>query len=994
MRRPNSIRGQRRLPALQAPDIDLTRATSLRFKFDGRVYRAYPGDTIASALTAAGVRTLSRSFKYHRPRGLLCVSGDCPNCMVQVGDEPNVRSCRRAVEDGMEVRSQNAWPSLRFDVLSLIQIIGRFLPAGFYYKTFMRPKALWPLFERLLRGVSGLGAVEPASTRRSYAKQYLHSDVVVIGGGPAGMCASLSAAEHGAQVILIEQEVGLGGQLRYRRIHFSSRAPVSRLEELKDAVHSHARINVLAATTAIGLYESNWIAAVQESHMVKLRARSLVLATGGIESPPTFENNDLPGVMLASGVQRLMRQWGVRLGKQAVVVTANMHGAGVARDLMEAGVRLNAIIDVRGAETMDKSLEVLRAEGVRVFSASRVVRAHGRRQVRSVEVALRGEATTQTFDCDLLVLATGLAPANQLLHMVGGKSHWDPQTQQSVPTKLPDGVFVAGGAAGTHTVDGAELEGELAGVRAAVYAGHERQEDNHRSLAELQDRVDEMRVGREPWSTSPLFTIESPDGSSPEPTDAPRGPVERPPGHKFVCLCEDVTSEDVLQSILEGYDSSELLKRYSTVSMGPCQGRMCNSSVLHLCARHTGQTVAQIHSTTSRPPVLPVKLGQYAGRAHDPVRLTPLHDWHIQHDAKMMVAGEWMRPEHYGDPGGEVRAIRGSVGLIDVSTLGKMHLVGPDAPRLLELIYTNRWKTLAAGKARYGVMVNEEGIVMDDGVTARVSDDLYYMTATSSGAARVYEWIEWWLQSGLPLDVHVVEATDLRAAMNLAGPLSRQVLAQVIEGVNLDPESFPHMHARQGLVAGAPALIMRLGFTGELGYEIHTPSGYGLAVWEALMQAGESFGIRAFGVEAQRVLRLEKGHLIVGQDTDALSNPIEAGLGWAVKMDKDDFLGKPSLARLMERGKRKALVGFEMLSGGPPEEACQIVREAKQLEIIGRVTSARYSETLDRAIGLAWLPSELSSPNTYFIIRDRMKLRTARVVELPFYDPDGVRLHG
>ncbi len=361
----------------------------------------------------------------------------------------------------------------------------------------------------------------------------------------------------------------------------------------------------------------------------------------------------------------------------------------------------------------------------------------------------------------------------------------------------------------------------------------------------------------------------------------------------------------------------------------------------------------------------------------------------------MMVAGAWTRPEHYGDPIEEVRAVRERVGLIDVSTLGKFHLHGPDVPELLERIYTNRWRKLGIGRVRYGVMVNEEGVVMDDGVTARLDSDFYYMSASSSGALGIYEWIEWWLQSGWHLNVHGLDATELRAAMNLAGPHAREVLAKVASDLDLSNEAFPYMHVRQARIAGAPAVLLRIGFTGELGYEIHTPSGYGTHVWEALMEAGAEFGIVPFGVEAQRVLRLEKGHIIVGQDTDGLTNPLEAGMGWAVKMGKSDFLGRPSLAMTQEAGPARSLVGFEVPSGVLPEEANQIVREGEGpigLEILGRITSVRRSPTLDRVIGLAWLPLDLTDPGTRFTIRMRGELVEGQVVELPFYDPEGARL--
>ncbi|HVU12993.1 MAG TPA: glycine cleavage T C-terminal barrel domain-containing protein, partial [Phototrophicaceae bacterium] len=464
--------------------------------------------------------------------------------------------------------------------------------------------------------------------------------------------------------------------------------------------------------------------------------------------------------------------------------------------------------------------------------------------------------------------------------------------------------------------------------------------------------------------------------------------------HEMVCLCEDVTRENVKQSIDEGFTSMELLKRYSTISTGPCQGKMCSVATMLLCAHYNQQTYAETGTTTSRPPVRPVTMGALAGRSMNPVRVTALHEWHVKRGAKMMNAGTWKRPEHYGDPLAEVRATRNGVGIIDISTLGKFHLTGKDVPTALERLYVNRWMKLGVGRVRYGVMLNQEGVIMDDGVTARLSDDFFYMTATSSGATAVYEWIESFLQTGWNLDVHLLDATELRVAMNLTGPNARDVLEKVTEGIDLSNAAFPYMHAREGKVAGVPALLLRVGFTGELGYEIHVPSGYGLHVWETLMDAGRTFGITPFGVEAQRIMRLEKGHLIVTQDTDGLTNPLEAGLEGLVKLDKDDFIGKVQLEFIQQNGLKNRLVGFEM--DELPEEGCQIVKPGKGalgLEILGRITSVRFSPTLNKIIGLCWLPIEMSEVGQAFTVRVKGELKSGRVISTPFYDPDGARLN-
>jgi sarcosine oxidase subunit alpha len=947
----------------------------ITFTFNGRTFSAYAGDTIASALAAAGERTFSRSFKYHRRRGLLCVSGDCPNCLVQVGEEPNVRACKRPVEDGMQVRVQNVWPSLGLDLMSLVGAFERFLPAGFYYKAFMRPKALWPLYERALRMAAGLGKVDPKTERSQVDELYLHADVVVVGAGPSGLNAALSAAGLGADVILLEEDPWLGGQLRYRGGSFDGRPFLSYVQDLVRAVSEDERIRVFLNTQAFGCYEQRWIGASQDERLLKLRSRSVVFATGAIEAPVLFPGNDLPGVMLAGGVQRLLRLWGVLPGRRAVVVTANRHGLQAALDLHRAGVQVSLVAERRTEPDADLA-DALREEGIEVMNRAWVERAVGRRQVRTVFIRTSARSALRKVDCDLLAIAAGLTPANNLLHQAGASFRWDEQQEQFLPESLPTSIYAAGGAAGTHHIQSAALEGEGAGLRAALDLGLGT--DSARDRCEqLAHELDERRVGMASWTVDSVPPSAQDDG--------------------FVCLCEDVKSKEVRQSIQEGFDSVELLKRYSTISMGPCQGKMCSMTAMRLCARDSGLRLTEVGATTSRPPVRPVAFETLAGRESQPVRETPLHGWHISHGARMMTAGMWMRPEHYSDPKGEVRAVRETVGLIDVSTLGKINLHGPDVPALLERVYTNRWRGLAVGRVRYSMMVNEEGVIMDDGVTARLERDFYYMTTTSSGAQRVVAWLEWWLQSGWDLDVHVVDAVELRAAMNLTGPYARHVLSAVCEDVNLDAAAFPYMHVRRGLVAGAPAILMRIGFTGELGYEIHVPSGYGLHVWQSLMDAGRAYGIQPFGVEAQRVLRLEKGHLIVGQDSDSLTDPYEAGAGWVVKLVKQDFLGKPSLQRLQARGRERRLVGFEMRSGVLPQEADQIVRAGEGpigYQIIGRITSVRRSPTLDKVIGLAWMPVEGSDPGTTFTVRSHGKLLQGRVVETPFYDPSGEKLRG
>jgi sarcosine oxidase subunit alpha len=934
------------------------------FTYEGRSVPALAGQSIAAALYAAGVRVFTRGFKYHRPRGLFCVAGDCPNCLMQVDGQPNVRTCIEPVRDGQVVCHQNAWPSLEFDVLRVFDRFDRFLPVGFYYKRFHKPRWLWPIFEHTVRHIAGLGRIDVREVPKTDVEvEHLHAAVCVVGAGPAGLSAAAAAAEAGAQVLLLDRQPRPGGHLLYEGDGLEAVEPVL------DALRSSARVRILCNTAAFGLYEGNVVGAQSGSRLLKIRARQIIVCTGGRQRPFLFHNNDLPGIFLGRGVLRLARLYGVPAGRRAVVLTDNDAGAHLAEKLHALGIEIAALVDRRAlphGAAANASWPTL--------ASSVALSARGNKQLCAVRIARVDEGgkvepgSEQEIRCDLLCLASGLVPANELLYQGGMRFRY--QDDRWLPDRRVPGLWAAGAAAGTFDLNAQHLEGRLRGAEAAAALGF------HVALLDTH---------RQEWEAICPQVAHSTDGR----LFPPGAPLHERGQKRFVCLCEDVTEKDLYQAVAEGFDGIETLKRYSTVNMGPCQGKMCGQIAVEVCARATGRDISAVGTTTSRPPVVPVELCVLAaGQRHQPVRRTPLHHWHEAAGAAWLDAGQWKRPESYGDPAAEVRAVRSGVGLIDVSTLGKIELVGPDAAELLERTYLNQWADLKVGRARYGAMCNEDGILFDDGVGTRLGPDRYYLTATTGNAEAVFQWLELW-KATWRLNVTVLNQTSALAAMNLAGPRAREVLGRLTQ-LDVSAAAFPYLAVRDGEVADVPCRLLRIGFVGESGYEIHCPSALAWHLWEALFQAGAEFGLKPFGVEAQRILRLEKGHLIIGQDTDALSNPLDAGLDWLVRFQKPLFHGRDPLLRLRAMGPRQRLVGFTMLeSAGVPLEGCQVVEGGRP---VGRVTSARYSPTLERSLGLAWVPATGAKAGDRFHIRWNGADVPAVVAALPFYDPEGKRL--
>lgn len=933
--------------------IDRTRTVT--FRFEGREVSGFLGDTLSSALWASGIRASGRSFKYHRPRGIYSMANHDVNNMFTDGTRTNLRADVTPARDGMSCFSVNTLGGVEKDSGRLVEMLSGFMPVGFYYKAFHKPRMFFPRWERLMRKMAGLGEIDPKRPRHRTPKSYSFCDVLVVGAGPSGLSAAVAAAEKGAKVILVDENPHAGGTLGYQG---PDSDPI-----LRDLVGKTLRsVDLRLGTLAAGYYADHWVALVDEKRMSKARAKSVVFASGCYEQPAVFRNNDLPGVMLASGAQRLIYRYRVKPFDRAVVLAANAEGYLAALDLAQAGVDVAAVLDLRKEPDGSDWAQRVRDAKIPVHPEAVVVEAvpaKGKKGI--VGIAVRLPSGPREWACDGIAVSVGWAPADGLLCQSGGRMAYSDLLEQFVPNVVPPGIFAAGRLNGIYTLADRLADGRRAGEAAAAHAG----------------------VYGGPLSEAPKR--QGPPRSHPFPI------WKHPKSKEFLDLDEDVQIKDIENAAQEGYDNVELLKRYSTFGMGPSQGKISNTNCIRTLARFLKKSVGDTGSPTARPFVHPVPLSHLAGRGFSPHRQTAMHGFHEGADAQFLHAGVWLRPAYYGKDRNdsivrEVQAVRHRSGLIDVSTLGKLEINGPDAGAFIDRIYTAKFAKLKTGTTRYAVMCDESGVVIDDGVAARIDEDRFYVTCTTTGADGVYRELQRWaIVWGMR--VTLLNLTGTYAAMNLAGPESRKVLAPLTD-VRLEEAAFPYLGFREGTVAGVPARLLRVGFVGELGYEIHVPAQFGRHVWDTISRAG----VAPFGVEAQRLLRLEKGHIIIGQDTDGLTHPFEAALDWAVKMDKPFFVGQRSLAILAKKPLKRKLVGFmlpETYRGPSPKECHLVVRGGK---ITGRVTSVSPSPALGRILGLAYVAPDQAAIGSPLTIRiDRSLEILAHVVAFPFYDPENLR---
>ena len=976
---------------LKAGGLLIDRDQPVRFSFNGEQMYGVEGDTLASALLANGRTLLGRSFKYHRPRGLLASGAEEPNALMGIGEggrfEPNQRATTTELYEGLVATTQNHWPSLSFDIGALNAWIAERLPvfsAGFYYKTFLFPRMAWKhLYEPVIRQAAGLGRATVGPDPDGYEHFYKHVDVLVIGGGIAGLAAARRAAETGAEVLLVEQTGHWGGRVLVDADSIEGQAAPDWVSGEVAALEAMPNVALRTRTMAAGLYDHGYamlyervadhrpgLPGVPRHRLWRVRAEKIVMATGAIERPLTFAGNDLPGVMLASAVRDYIRLWGVLPGRKAVVYATNDDAYRTALALKDAGAQVKAVLDVR-PEAEGLLPQSVRQAGIKVRTGYGVVRTIGGKQLDTIEIG--SLSTSEIVDkgerivCDLLAVSGGWSPVVHLWSHCGGKLSWDPQAVMFRPD-TDRGPIGADGEANVSVVGAANgdlLCTDLQGV--TVEAPQEKSNSAH-------------------W-----FTPSS-------------GKYANGTKH-FVDFQNDVTAADVRLAAREGYQSVEHTKRYTTLGMATDQGKTSNINGLALLAEALGAEIPDVGTTTFRPPYTPISLGAITGAAKGPlfkpVRQTPMHAWHDAHGADWEPVGDWRRPFCYRAKGEdrhaavsrEVRNVRTNAGMLDASTLGKISVKGPDAGRFLDLVYTNMMSTLKFGRCRYGLMCNENGFLFDDGVVVRTGPDEFLCHTTSGGSDRVHAHLEEWLQTEWwDLQVFTANVTDQWAQIAVAGPKAKSILQDA--GCTVDLNSLKFMDYAEGEIAGQPVRIFRISFSGELSYEIATPAGRGLTLWEALEQAGKSHGVMPYGTEALHIMRAEKGFIMIGDETDGTVTPQDLNLGWAVSTKKADFIGKRAQERseLTRRG-RKQLVGLmtedpqQVLPDGV--HAVKRVREHMPMKTIGHVTSTYYSPTLGHSIAMALIEDGLTRDGEWLNFPVGDQVMRAQIVSPVFYDPKG-----
>ncbi len=984
----------------------INRGKAIKVMFDGRSYQGFEGDTLASILLANDVSLVGRSFKYHRPRGVFSAGVEEPNAMVHLREagrhEPNVRATLAEAYDGLISSPQNAWPSLKADIGALNQVLAPFFSAGFYYKTFMGPGSgtrFWMMCEHFIRKAAGMGRAGDQEDPDHYEKINVHCDILIIGAGAAGLAAALAAGRSGLSVLLVEQDRELGGGLLDRPAGEDSD---SWLQETVDQVRAMETVKILTRTTAFGAYDGDVYGLVERvwdhaaeapEYQVRqrywqVRTKQAILATGLIERPLVFGGNDKPGVMLSGAVRSYLNRYGVLPGQHVIVSTTNNSAYDTASELAAAGARV-ILCDVRKAVPVKLS-ERVAASGVQLMTGHAVLEAKGFGKVTSalitpVDETGRATGLAEQIPCDLIAVSAGFAPVLHLWSQRAGKPDYDSEKGCFVPKadSIPSMTCV-GGMIGNGSIKTSVTDGFKAGLAAAEACG-----------AGIEGEAPDISFAGTDWTemSSQIWSITKENGKA--------------SGKAFIDLQHDVTRSDIDLAHREGFVSVEHLKRYTTTGMATDQGKLSNLSALARMAELRSLAIPEVGTTTFRPPYTPISIGSVVGHDYGShfraTRYSPIHDWHPENGAEMIEAGAWMRPWYYGASGKNLRDayiseadhVRHHVGMVDVSTLGKIAVQGPDAAEFLNRVYVNGWKTLQPGRIRYGVMLREDGFVLDDGTTARLGEHDYFMTTTTSNAAKVLAFMEHLLQTAWQdLKVHVTSVTDQWAAIAVAGPQSRTLLQAAVTGADLSADSLPNNHLVSAEIDGIPVRIHRMSYSGELAYEVYTPSGYGYALWSQLTDVGKAYNLRPYGTEAMGALRIEKGH-VAGPELDGRTTLKDLALG-GFASSKKPFVGsvlknrekledpaRPSLVGLEFSGENRALSGALLYSQGAQTEG----------HGEGHVTSTTYSPALGKNIALALLAGGADRLGDTVQVVDFVgdTRCTATVVSTHFFDPEGDR---
>ena len=984
--------------------------TRVSFKFDGKTYYGFKGDTLASALIANGIHLVARSFKYHRPRGIMTAGSEEPNAIVQINGntaytEPNVRATEIEIYDGLEASSQNCWPNVNFDIGGINNILSPLLPAGFYYKTFMWPASFWEKYEYFIRKSAGLGKSPTKPDPDLYEHKYIHCDVLVIGGGISGIMAAKTAAENNYKTLLLDEKPHLGGTTIYQSSEFnkinnqySSKWLENEISKLKNIKN----LEIKTRTSVAAYHGYNFLLARENltdhlplnkkkdkirQRLLKIRAKKVIAATGSIERPLIFNNNDRPGIILSSAIKKYSDYYGVVCGKENILFTNNDSAYETAISLFNKGIKINAIIDIRekvNSEITNHAEKI----GIKIYNSYTIVDTSGYRRIKEVSImklSKDGQSVTGSkikIKCNCLGISGGWTPAVHLFTQSGGKLKFDNEDNVFIPSKYPSDQISIGSCNGEF-----DLNTIIKNFNQNIknFLGIDKT-----SFEDLKINSTKEILKRNIWLL---------------PSDKAIGKCK-----PFVDFQNDATAKDIKLALREGFRSIEHVKRYTTTGMGTDQGKLGNMHALGIISDTSGVKMSDLGTTTFRPPYTPLTFGTIVGRNvgefFDIFRKTPMHDWHVDNNAEFENVGQWKRAWYYPKKGEsmfdavqrESKAARDGAGILDASTLGKIDIQGSDASEFLNRVYTNAWSKLAIGKCRYGLMLNEDGMVYDDGVTTRLDENHYIMTTTTGGAATVLGKLEDYLQTEWPeLDVYLTSVTDHFATISVCGPNSKKIVKKVIPDLDLSDEEFPHMSFKNAKIDNIKCRVMRISFTGEQSYEINIQANFGKSVWEKCMEAGKEFNITPYGTETMHLLRAEKGFIIVGQDTDATLTPIDLQKDWIVSKKKYDFIGKRSLYRSDTiREDRKQLVGI--VTEDPREvleEGAQIVADVskKPVEMLGHITSSYFSPNLNKSIALGVVKGGKNMLGKKLFIPMKNKIISVQVADPVFLDKENKRLN-